>query len=76
MAAATAAGTTSISAAKAPAASSARTCDQTSRALSAVLPTARKPPVQVLREGMRPEWPQTGMPSAARRRTISVEAAQ
>ena len=76
IAAATSPGTTSISAAKAPASSSALTCRQISSALSAVLPTALKPPVQVAFDGMRPTWPQTGMPSSRRRRTVESPAAQ
>ncbi len=58
--AAISAGTTSISAPKAPASSSALVARYTAIALSAVLPTALKPPVQVLRDGISPTWLMTG----------------
>ena len=45
-------------------------------ALSADLPTARKPPVQVARDGIRPTWPITGMASSARRFTVAKPALQ
>ena len=76
MAAATGSGTSSISAPNAPAASRARACRHTRRALSAVLPTALNPLVQVAWVGMKPMWPITGSPSAARRATVSRPAAQ
>ena len=76
MAAATGSGTSSISAAKAPAASSALAWRHTRRALSAVLPTARYPPYQVRWVGMNPMWPTTASPSAASRATVSSPAAQ
>ena len=47
-----------------------------SAALAAVLPTARKPPVQVAFEGISPRWPQTGMPSSRMRRIVCRLAAQ
>jgi hypothetical protein len=62
-------GTTSISAPKAPASSYFFTAFQISIALSAVLPTALKPPVQVHFDGMSPTCPMTGIDSSARRRT-------
>ena len=61
---------------KAPAPSSVLTWLYTSMAVSAVLPTALKPPVHVRFDGIRPVCPQTGMPSAVSLATISVEAAQ
>ena len=70
------AGTTSISAANAPAASSVLTCRYTYIAVSSVLPTARKPPVQVRRSGIKPTWPTIGIPSADSRSTICVLAEQ
>ncbi len=76
IAAATSPGTTSISAAKAPASSKAFVWRQISSALAAVLPTARKPPVQVALDGISPTWPQTGMPSSRMRRTVERLAAQ
>ena len=51
IACATSTGTTSISAPKAPAPSSARTAAMIAIACSAVLPTATKPPVHVRRDG-------------------------
>jgi hypothetical protein len=72
---ATSAGTTSISAENAPASSSALVCRHTSRAVSRVLPTALKPPVQVRFGGMRPTWPQTGTPSSRKRRIVCRLAA-
>ncbi len=74
--AATRSGTTSISAPKQPASSSRRTWRKTSIAPSAVLPTARNPPVHVALEGISPTWLTTGMPSSASARIVPSEAAQ
>ena len=76
IASATSTGTTSISAPKAPAASSCLTASKISMALSAVLPTALKPPVQVRRDGISPTWPITGIASSAMRLMVAMLALQ
>ena len=76
IASATSTGTTSISAPNAPVASSCRTAFMTSIAVSAVLPTAFQPPVQVRRDGISPTWPMTGMLSSARRLIVGMPALQ
>ena len=68
------AGTTSISAANAPASSNALTCWYTSLAVSSVLPTALNPPVHVRRAGISPTCPTIGTPSCDSRSTIWVLA--
>ena len=76
MTSATRSGATSSSAPKQPIASRRLTWLQTANALSAVLPTAFHPPVQVFCEGMSPTCATTGIALSHSVFWISSEAAQ